>query len=60
MKENISILVETVGQEDCLCACITVTERNSTADTHQEQGKVLPKMYLFVFLAHLIKSQMVP
>lgn len=29
-------------------------------DTDQEQGKVLPKMSLAVFLAHLIKSQIAP
>lgn len=29
-------------------------------DTHGEQRKVLPKMYLSVFLAHLIKAQIAP
>lgn len=29
-------------------------------DTHREQRKVLPKMYLPVFLARLIKAQIAP
>lgn len=29
-------------------------------DTYQKQRKVLPKMSLAVFLAHLIKSQIAP
>lgn len=45
-----------------MCLHNSQKEKSSAeeGDTHQEQGKVLPKMYLFVFLEHLIKSQMVP
>lgn len=48
-----------------MCLHNSQKEKSSAeeGDTHQEyqtQEYTLPKMYLFVFLEHLIKSQMVP